>query len=49
MIINGRNLSNLTKIAQFFYGGHANDVEVIDNIAYVTDVHDGLEIIEFIT
>ena len=47
MIVNDNNLSNISKIAQFFDGGHANDVEVIGNIAYVTDMHDGLEIIEF--
>ena len=38
--------SNPTKIAQFFDGSHAYDVEVINNIAYVADRDDGLEIIE---
>ncbi|MFX0005481.1 MAG: LVIVD repeat-containing protein [Promethearchaeota archaeon] len=34
------------KRAQYFDGGHAFDVDVISNIAYVADGVDGLEIIE---
>jgi len=36
------------KIAQYFDGGHAIDVDVISNIAYVADGNDGLEIIEIL-
>jgi hypothetical protein len=36
------------KVAQFFDGGHAIDVDVISNIAYVADRDDGLEIIEIL-
>lgn len=36
------------KKAQYFDGGHAIDVDVISNIAYVADGNDGLEIIEIL-
>lgn len=48
VVVNISNHSNPTKIAQFFNGGHAVDIHVIDNIAYIADADDGLEIIKIL-
>ena len=47
-VVNVSNISNPTRIAQFYDGGHAIDVHVINNIAYVADGNDGLEIIRIL-
>ena len=42
------NSSNPLKVAQFFDGGHAHDVYIVEDIAYVADEQDGLEIIQIL-
>ena len=48
IVVDVSDPSNPIKIAQYFDGGHAYDVEVINKIAYVADRDDGLEIIEIL-
>ncbi len=46
LLVNVSNPINPYEVTQFFDGGYAYDVEVIDNLAYVADRLDGLEIIQ---
>ncbi|MHA2296782.1 MAG: LVIVD repeat-containing protein [Candidatus Hodarchaeales archaeon] len=45
-IINVTDISNPVEITSYYDGGYAYDVQVVDNLAYVADRLDGLEIIQ---